>query len=132
MAKTDKAPEEAESSSSKTPAEQEPQPEYGELAKDVKNMAMLCHLLGIVGLLGPLIVWLICKDKHKFVNDQGKEAMNFQLTVLICLAVLLITVIGAVLVPLLVVLNTIFVVIAGISASDGRAYKYSVAIRLIK
>src|SRR2546423_4278523 len=51
--------------------------------EDSKTMAMLAHLLGILGFLGPLIIWLIKKDQSPFVNDQGKEALNFHLTLLI-------------------------------------------------
>src|SRR4051812_11305473 len=51
---------------------------------DDKTMAMLAHLLGIVtGFVGPLIIWLVKKDQSPFVDDQGKEALNFQLTLLI-------------------------------------------------
>lgn len=51
---------------------------------DEKTMAMLAHLIGgITCLLGPLIIWLIKKDESPFVNDQGKEAVNFQLSILL-------------------------------------------------
>src|SRR5690348_1357609 len=49
--------------------------------KDAKTMALLCHLLPIfTGFLGPLIIWLVKKDSSPFVDDQGKEALNFQIT----------------------------------------------------
>src|SRR5437868_1922887 len=48
-----------------------------------KQMGMLAHLLGIIGFVGPLIIWLIKKDQSPFVDDQGKEALNFHLTMLI-------------------------------------------------
>src|SRR5713101_1507943 len=52
--------------------------------QDDKTMGMICHFLGIIlGIIGPLIIWLIKKDQSKFVDDQGKEALNFQLTLLI-------------------------------------------------
>jgi Domain of unknown function (DUF4870) len=52
-----------------------------EIKSEDKTMAMLCHLLGIVTwFLGALIIWLIKKDQSKFVDDQGKEALNFQIT----------------------------------------------------
>ena len=45
---------------------------------------MLAHLLGaLLGFLGPLIIWLVKKDDHPFVAEQSKEALNFQLTLLI-------------------------------------------------
>ena len=61
-----------------------PVPAFPELTKDVKTMAMLCHLLGaLAGVVGSLIIWLIKKDEHPFIDDQGKEATNFGLTLLI-------------------------------------------------
>src|SRR5689334_1430002 len=52
--------------------------------QDDKTMAMLSHLLGIVlGFVGPLIIWLIKKDQSPFVDDQGKESLNFQIMLVI-------------------------------------------------
>ena len=51
---------------------------------DDRNLAMLAHLLGIVsGFVGALIIWLIKKDQSAYVDEQGKEALNFQITMLI-------------------------------------------------
>ena len=58
-----------------TPQVDEP---IAELTKDVTNIAMLAHLLGVfTGFLGPLIIWIVKKDDHEFINDQCKEALNF-------------------------------------------------------
>lgn len=108
-----------------------------------RNWAVICHLSALLGLvvwgvgimLGPLIVWLIKKDTLPFVNEQGKEALNFQITVflvgLVCSA-LVFVLIG---IPLLVALgiaDLVFVVIAAIKASEGVGYRYPVSLRLIK
>jgi uncharacterized Tic20 family protein len=51
-------------------------------------MGMLAHLLGgVTYLLGPLVSWVIKKDESPSVNDQGKEDMNFQITVISALVV---------------------------------------------
>ncbi|MBX9790535.1 MAG: DUF4870 domain-containing protein [Pirellulales bacterium] len=51
---------------------------------DARTMAMLAHLLALfTGFLGLLIVWLIKKDQYPFVNDQGKESLNFQITIVL-------------------------------------------------
>ena len=69
-------------------AEQPVSPQQPEISNDAKNMAMLCHLLAIfTGFVAPLIIWLIKKDDMPFVDDQGKEALNFQITVLISILV---------------------------------------------
>lgn len=101
-----------------------------------RNLAMLCHLLSIlVGWIGPLIIWLIKKESSAYVNDQGKEALNFQITVfmaaIVC-GVLTLVVIGCFLLPVVVVGNIVFSIIAAVRASKGERYRYPFAIRLIK
>lgn len=97
---------------------------------------MLAHLSGIIlGFIGPLIVWLIYKDKDQFVSDQGKEALNFQITLLIAYVVssiLMVVVIGFILYPLVWVASLIFSIIGGMAANKGQAYRYPFALRLIK
>jgi uncharacterized Tic20 family protein len=103
---------------------------------DDKNIAMLAHLLGIfTGFVGALVIWLVKKDSSRFVDDQAKEALNFQITVAIALCgawVLAILLIGFLLVPLIVAANFIFSILAAIAASKGQAYRYPFALRLVK
>ena len=110
--------------------------EQTEIKKDDRNMAMLCHLLAIfTGFLGPLIIWLIKKDDSPFVDDQGKEALNFQLTVLIAMVVsgfLTIICIGAVMLAAVWIVDIIFCILASIKSSRGEAYRYPMSIRFIK
>ena len=104
---------------------------------------MLCHASALLGLffhflghlLGPLIVWLAKRDASPEIDAHGKESLNFQLSMLIydAIAVILCFVlIGIPILILLWVLNTIFVIVASIQASDGKLYRYPLAIRLIK
>ena len=71
-------------------ADNEGMPPAGEsgssgLSKDEKNLGMLCHLIGIIfPVIGPLVIWLIKKDEMAFVDYNGKEALNFQITIAIC------------------------------------------------
>ncbi len=105
-------------------------------SKDACTMAMLAHLLGIVlGFIGPLIIWLIKKDEHAFVDDQGKEALNFQLTLLIgwiVAFVLSFFCIGFLLYPLLLLAAVIFSILGGVKANGGEAYRYPWSIKFIK
>jgi uncharacterized protein len=106
-----------------------------EVSKDVRMMGMLCHLLGLVGFIGPLIIWLIKKDDDEFVDDQGKEALNWQITVLIgyvASAILVFIVIGVFLAWAISILNLIFVIIGAVKANDGVKYRYPFCIRFIK
>ncbi len=103
---------------------------------DDRNLAMLAHLLGIVsGFVGALIIWLIKKDQSAYVDEQGKEALNFQITMLIAFVaswILMFVLIGMLLMPLLLVVNLVFCILAAVAASKGEHYKYPVAIRLLK
>ncbi|MGA0023836.1 MAG: DUF4870 domain-containing protein [Burkholderiales bacterium] len=103
---------------------------------DDRNLAMLAHLLGIVsGFVGALIIWLIKKDQSPFVDEQGKEALNFQITVLIGVVgswILMFVLIGMLLLPLLLIANLVFCILAAVAVSKGQHYKYPLAIRLLK
>lgn len=122
--------------------------QYG-LTKDDKLFGMLCHLSSLAGfiipmgnILGPLIVWLLKKDSSAFVNDQGKEALNFQISLLvygiagsIICAILMLVIIGFVLIILLGVglglLWLISTIIASVRANEGQTYRYPLTIRFI-
>jgi uncharacterized protein len=107
-----------------------------EVSSDEKTMGLLCHLSPIaIGFLGPLLIWLIKKDTMPFVNDQGKEALNFQITMfigyIICGA-LMFVVVGIFLLPILILVNLILMIMGTIAASKGTRYRYPFALRLIK
>ena len=103
-------------------------------------MAMLAHLLGgITCLLGPLIIWLLKKDESPFVDDQGKEAVNFQLSILIGYVIAgilsfipIIQCFSWLLFPALAITGLIFGILAGLEANKGVVYRYAYALRFIK
>jgi uncharacterized Tic20 family protein len=121
---------------------------------DERRWATFAHLSALVGALltsgwggsigffvGPLIIWLMKREEMPFVNDQGKEALNFGITVSIaCFVLLLLTImslgIGAVLtIPLFLVIGIgalVLVVMAAIKANEGVAYRYPFTLRLVK
>ena len=107
------------------------------VSSDDRTMAMLAHLLGILtAFIGPLIIWLINKDKPEkaFVNDQAKEALNFQITVTIAYIVasaLSVILIGLLLIPVIMIANLVLCILAGLKANEGVAYRYPFALRLI-
>ena len=112
------------------------------VGSEARMWGMLCHLsalsayfTGFGGILGPLIVWLVKKDTMPFVDDQGKESLNFQISMLIYHLV------GGVLlfcffigVPILIVLsamNIVLIIVAAVKANSGEAYRYPLTLRLI-
>ena len=131
----EQTPQEPQNTESPQPAEQTG-PITTDVPKDARTMAMLCHLLAIfTSFLGPLIIWLVKKDDHAFIDEQGKEALNFQITVVlasIVAGILIMICIGAFLLPAIQILNLVFCIIATIKANNGEHYRYPVSLRLIK
>ena len=86
-------------------------------------------------LLGPLIVWQIKKELDPFVDEQGKEALNFQISVslaaILCV-LLMVVVIGFPLLALVSIGALVLTIIAGIKANEGQAYRYPFSWRLLK
>ena len=109
--------------------------------KEERTWAMFAHLSAFVGhfipfghILGPLVIWMIKKNEMPFVNDQAKEALNFQITMTIYFIVaglLCLVVIGIVLLPLVWLFDLIFTIIAAVKANDGVAYRYPGTLRLV-
>ena len=110
--------------------------------KDARNWAMICHLSALSGyfiplgnLLGPLIIWAIKKDEFAFVDQQGKEAINFQLSMTIAYlvsCVLIFLVIGIFLLGILAVYALVMIIIASIKTNDGIDFRYPYVIRFLK
>jgi uncharacterized Tic20 family protein len=108
-----------------------------------RTWGMLCHLSAFAGyvvvvpfasIIGPLIVWLLKKDSSAFVDEHGKESVNFQITMSIAYAiaiVLCLVVVGFVLLAFLGVWITVLVVLGSIKAYSGERFRYPLTIRLV-
>lgn len=104
--------------------------------------AMFTHLSAFVGyfipfgnIITPLILWAIKKDSMPLVDDQGKEALNFQITLTVAVLIafaLCFIVIGIPLLFLLGIGGLILIIIAAVKANDGQRYRYPLTIRFIK
>ena len=109
---------------------------------EVRQWAMLCHFAAFFGLifpfgnlLGPLILWQIKKETDPFIDAQGKEALNFQITVAIAAMIcflLMVVIIGFPLLVLVGVGALVLTIIGGVKANDGIAYRYPFTWRVIK
>ncbi|MFW5753402.1 MAG: DUF4870 domain-containing protein [Marinilabiliaceae bacterium] len=112
------------------------------MTPDEKNWGMYCHLAGFAGLLipfgnvlGPLLIWIIKKEEYPFVEVEGKEALNFQITVSIAAIIaglLSVVLIG---IPLLIaigILAIIFMIKAIMETNEGRPYRYPLNLRLVQ
>lgn len=107
-----------------------------------ENMwAMFCHLAAFAGLfipfgniLGPLVVWLLKREEYALVEDQGKESLNFQISITIygiIAGVLVLVIIGFFLLLALGLFALIMTIMAALKANSGEPYRYPMTIRLI-
>jgi uncharacterized Tic20 family protein len=108
-----------------------------DLTDDARTFAMLAHLLGaVLGFLGPLVIWIVKKEEHPFVEDQAREALNFHLTLLIAYAGLIVVFFatcgfGVVLYPVVFVGQIVFGILGAVQANGGEYYRYPVTIRMV-
>lgn len=125
-----------------------------EIGSEERNWAMAAHLCGLLWLaggtgvifipfgglalftvLGPLVIWRAKLPTMPFAAEQAKESLNFQITMLliglVCVPLMFIL-IGFVLLAILGLIDLILVIIAAISVSDGRPYRYPFCLRLVK
>ncbi len=107
-----------------------------------RQWASFAHLGGVIGFLPSLIIWLVFKDRGSFTNQEAKEALNFQITVVGVQVIAYI--VGSILAVVLIgflfyfvawaawLAGVIFSIIGFTKAKDGTAYRYPFAVRLIK
>ena len=110
--------------------------------KEERTWGMFCHLVVFLGfiipfasIIGPLVIWIIKRDEMPFVDDQGKESLNFQITIMLAMiasGLLMFVLVGFVLIAVVVIFQFIVVIIASIKANEGVYYRYPLSIRFIK
>lgn len=108
-----------------------------------RTWAMLAHLSALAGLvvwllgcvLGPLAVWIARRDQSAFVAEHAREALNFNITVvlaaLVCMLLMLVFV-GFILGAALFIVWLVLTLVAAIKASEGSVYRYPFSLRLVK
>lgn len=116
---------------------------------DERQWALFTHLSALLGfivpfgnVLGPLIFWQIKKNESSFADDQGKEALNFQITATLVLIglVTLGTILLVVLVGFLFYIAAfiagiawlVLTILAAIRANNGEYYRYPWTWRPVK
>jgi uncharacterized protein len=107
-----------------------------------RTWGMLAHLSAFIGLvipllgsvLGPLAVWIARRDTSAFVAAHAREALNFNITVLLaaiaCMLLMLVFV-GFLLGTALFVAWLVMTLIAAIKASEGESYRYPISLRFV-
>lgn len=110
---------------------------------NARTWSSVCHASALLGvfihfpghLIPPLVVWLLKRNESPEIDAHGKEAVNFQISMLIynlIAAVFCLVLIGFVLLAVLWVLNAVLCIVAAIQASDGKFYRYPMTIRFIQ
>jgi uncharacterized protein len=104
--------------------------------KDDNVMGMLAHLLGIfTGFIGPLVLYLVQKDKKGKTLDNAKHALNFQISLLIyyiIAGILIFVLIGILLIWALGIFALVVMILGSVKAYNGEVYKYPLEIQFIK
>jgi len=120
----------------------QPSPPTPSTSSNVRTWCVLCHASALLGLFfhflghigGPLIVWLMKRGVSPEIDANGKESLNFQISMLIYDAVAAILCIVLIGIPILIalwILNTVLVIIASVKTSEGKFYRYPFTIRFI-
>lgn len=107
------------------------------IPSDSRGWAVAAHLLPFVSLaiIGPLFIWLIKRAEDEFVEEHAREALNFQLSLLIygiISAILIIVVIGIILLLAIGVFGLVWSIIAAVKAANGELYRYPLTMRMVK
>lgn len=112
------------------------------LTAQSKTWAMASHMsayvvfLGIpLPLVGPLVMWLLKRDDDPFVEHHAREALNFNISIMLytfVAGVLVLAVVGIVLLPIVLVAWFVLTIVAGIRASNGEPYRYPMTIRFVQ
>ena len=116
--------------------------EISVLSEKERNWAMLCHLSAFAGfffpfggIIGPLICWLSKRDESAWVNVNGRNAINFQLSMLLYMFLALplcLIIIGIPIIMVLVTLKVVCIIIASVKASKGELFRFPLMIPFIQ
>jgi uncharacterized protein len=125
--------------SAATPA---PAPSAALSPADERTWTWIAHLSGLFAFVGPLVVWLMQKDKSPVVAREAKEALNFQITVAaVTLAVFIAgTILSFVIIglfvlmvaPLIPLYGAVFAIVAAVKANQTGSFRYPLTVRLVK
>ena len=104
--------------------------------QEEKTIALIAHIGGIfTWFMIPLILYVLKRNDSRFIGDQAKEALNFQITMMIATAIASVSVlllVGIALVPLVLLYHVIGCILAAVAVNQGKMFRYRYCLRLIK
>lgn len=102
-----------------------------------RRTAVLCHVFVAAGavsgvlLIVPVVLWLTGRDRSPFIDDHGREAINFMISMILWTILLAVTIIGMALLWIPPLLTVILAIIAAVRASNRRYTRYPLTIRIL-
>lgn len=112
------------------------------LTETERNWSMLCHLSAFAGfffpfggIIGPLICWLTRKDESEWINVNGRNALNFQLSILLYMVLavpLCFIILGIPIIVALSILKVVCIIVASVKAPKGELFRYPLSIPFIQ
>ena len=98
--------------------------------------AVFAQVSGLVGLglIGPLVIMLVCADQRPFARAHATEALNFHITVLFGVLISLVLVfvcIGIFTMIAIGVAALVYSILAAVAASKGETFRYPLTLRLV-
>ena len=112
-------------------------------AREARQWSMWIHLSGLchfvvpipgAAIIAPLILWSMKKEDSPYIDEHGKEAVNFQISILIYFVVsfvLCFVFIGVILMPAVLLFQLIACIVAGLRANEGEIMRYPLSIRFM-
>jgi uncharacterized Tic20 family protein len=114
----------------------------GAVGQEVRNTAVAAHLSTFAGLvmpfgsvIGPLAVWLTRRHRDPFIDQAGREALNFGISIAIYGALVPAAALMLVGIPFLifgVIAWVVLASLAAVKASQGQPYRYPLTMRLVR
>lgn len=97
-----------------------------------KVLAIASHLLAIpFEFLAPVIGYFVFRGKGPFITHHVRESLNFGITMLLVMVVLLISIVGWLLLWVPPIYWFIMRVIAAVKAAQGEFFRYPLTLRLV-
>ncbi|MEA2009245.1 MAG: DUF4870 domain-containing protein [Actinomycetota bacterium] len=106
------------------------------VSSESRGWSTAAHLIPLIGLgfIAPLVIWLMKRDEDPFVGYHAREALNFQISLIIYVIgsiVLMLVIIGFILLPVVMIYALVVMIIAGIKAANGEFYRYPLILRFV-
>jgi uncharacterized Tic20 family protein len=122
---------------------QQPDPPRVPTESEERTWGMVCHLAGLGTIVGALVAWVMLRDRSRFANEQGKESVNFQMFIAVCIfAMMFLWGVASIISPLgrfiylvwvmLVGFDALMVILAAVKAANGEKFHYPVSLRMLK